>query len=153
MKFLYFAAYIAGAGLLIGSLTGGSLLRGTIDGLSEKTLEKAGFRKEYVESVDVRIDDLIYKSRQIELQIERIKNFFSSDKIDESKYTREQNNMMKKAVYEPFIRAVNYAYRILFGAAGVLFIFLGMIFQLVESSLSLRRRIRRLEEIAGISMR
>ena len=149
MKFVYFAAYAGGALLLLAALTGGGLFRGTVDNLSEKTLDKAGFKREYVESVDTRIDNLIYKSKQIELQIERIKNFFSREKIDESEYAHEQNNMIKKAVYDPFVSAVTFGYRILFAAAGVLLIFLGMIFQLAESSLALRRRVRRLEEIVG----
>ena len=122
-------------------------MRPTIDSLSEKTIEKAGFRKEYVESADNRIDDLIYKSKQIELQIEKIKNFFSSDKIDETKYARENNEMIKRAVYDPFVKAVNYVYRMMFGFAGLIFLCFGIVFQIADSSMTLRRRVKRLEEI------
>ena len=147
MKFVYAVAYVVGGLMLLTALLGGGLMRPTIDSLSEKTIEKAGFKKEYVESADNRIDDLIYKSKQIELQIEKIRNFFSSDKIDESKYAREQNDMIKRAVYDPFVVAVNYLYRLMFGFAGMLFLCFGVVFQIADSSLTLRRRVRRLEEI------
>lgn len=124
-------------------------MRPTIDSLSEKTIEKAGFRKEYVESADKRIDDLIYKSKQIELQIEKIKNFFSSDKIDETKFARENNDMIKRAVYDPFVKAVNYVYRMMFGFAGLIFLCFGIVFQIADSSMTLRRRVKRLEEIVA----
>ena len=147
MKLVYTAAYILSGFLFLTALLGGGLMRPTIDSLSEKTIEKAGFRKEYVESADNRIDDLIYKSKQIELQIEKIKNFFSSDKIDETKYARENNEMIKRAVYDPFVKAVNYVYRMMFGFAGLIFLCFGIVFQIADSSMTLRRRVKRLEEI------
>jgi hypothetical protein len=147
MKFVYAAAYILSGLLFLTALLGGGLMRPTIDSLSEKTIEKAGFRKEYVESADSRIDDLIYKSKQIELQIEKIKNFFSSDKIDETKYARENSEMIKRAVYDPFVKAVNYVYRMMFGFAGLIFLCFGIVFQIADSSMTLRRRVKRLEEI------
>lgn len=147
MKFVYAAAYILSGLLFLTALLGGGLMRPTIDSLSEKTIEKAGFRKEYVESADNRIDDLIYKSKQIELQIEKIKNFFSSDKIDETKYARENSEMIKRAVYDPFVKAVNYVYRMMFGFAGLIFLCFGIVFQIADSSMTLRRRVKRLEEI------
>ena len=147
MKFVYTAAYILSGLLFLTALLGGGLMRPTIDSLSEKTIEKAGFRKEYVESADNRIDDLIYKSKQIELQIEKIKNFFSSDKIDETKFARENNDMIKRAVYDPFVKAVNYVYRMMFGFAGLIFLCFGIVFQIADSSMTLRRRVKRLEEI------
>jgi hypothetical protein len=147
MKFVYAAAYILSGLLFLTALLGGGLMRPTIDSLSETTIEKAGFRKEYVESADSRIDDLIYKSKQIELQIEKIKNFFSSDKIDETKYARENSEMIKRAVYDPFVKAVNYVYRMMFGFAGLIFLCFGIVFQIADSSMTLRRRVRRLEEI------
>ncbi|MBK9228201.1 MAG: hypothetical protein IPL67_14420 [Ignavibacteria bacterium] len=149
MKFVYTAAYILSGLLFLTALLGGGLMRPTIDSLSEKTIEKAGFRKEYVESADNRIDDLIYKSKQIELQIEKIKNFFSSDKIDETKFARENNDMIKRAVYDPFVKAVNYVYRMMFGFAGLIFLCFGIVFQIADSSMTLRRRVKRLEEIVA----
>ncbi|MGB3018018.1 MAG: hypothetical protein WBC65_09435 [Ignavibacteria bacterium] len=149
MKFVYTAAYVLSGLLFLTALLGGGLMRPTIDSLSEKTIEKAGFRKEYVESADNRIDDLIYKSKQIELQIEKIKNFFSSDKIDETKFARENNDMIKRAVYDPFVKAVNYVYRMMFGFAGLIFLCFGIVFQIADSSMTLRRRVKRLEEIVA----
>ena len=151
MKFAFAAAYIISGLMFLTALLGGGLMRPAVDALSEKTIEKAGFRKEYVVSADNRIDDLIYKSKQIELQIEKIRNFFSSEKIDESKYAREQNYMIERAVYDPFVKAVNYLYRVMFGFAELMFLCFGIAFQAVNSSLNLRKRVRRLEEIVAAS--
>lgn len=147
MKFAFAAAYIISGLMFLTALLGGGLMRPAVDSLSEKTIEKTGFRKEYVVSADNRIDDLIYKSKQIELQIEKIRNFFSSEKIDESKYAREQNFMIERAVYDPFVKAVNYHYRVMFGFAGLVFLCFGIAFQAINSSMNLRKRVRRLEEI------
>ncbi|HRI83855.1 MAG TPA: hypothetical protein PK536_00255, partial [Ignavibacteria bacterium] len=82
MKNTYIALYVLSFLIFIFTLSGGSLTRPVFESLSEKTIEKTGFKKSYVQSFDSRIDDMIFKSKQIELQIEKIKNFFSSDKID-----------------------------------------------------------------------
>ena len=81
MRFAFTAAYIVSGLMFLTALLGGGLMRPAVDSLSEKTIEKAGFRKEYVVSADNRIDDLIYKSKQIELQIEKIRNFFWRNKF------------------------------------------------------------------------
>jgi hypothetical protein len=153
MKFVSITAYIISGLLFLAAMLGGGVMRPAIDSLSEKTIEKAGFKKEYVISADNRIDDLIYKSKQIELQIEKIKNFFSSDKIDESRYAREQNYMIQRAVYDPFVKTVNYLYRVMFSFAGFMFLCFGIVFHVIDSSLTLRKRVKRLEEIIAANYR
>lgn len=152
MKFLYTVAYFAGGLLIAIAILGGNVMYPMINSLSEVFIERAGFKKDYVTAVDNRIDDLLYKSKQIELQIERIKNFFSSENIDESKYKKEQNNMLKRAVYDPFVLAMNYVIRTMVAFAGFLMLFAGAVVHLVDSSRTLRRRVRRLEEkVAALS--
>ena len=109
-------------------------------------IEKTGFRKAYVQSVDNKIDDLIYKSKQIELQIDKIRNFFSTDKIDETKYGREESRMLENAVYTPVLNMFILMYRISFGILSIMILCFAVIFQLIYKSLDLRKRVRRLEE-------
>ena len=57
--------------------------------------------------------------------------------------------MIKRAVYDPFVKAVNYVYRMMFGFAGLIFLCFGIVFQIADSSMTLRRRVKRLEEIVA----
>lgn len=147
MKLVYTAAYILSGFLFLTALLGGGLMRPTIDSLSEKTIEKAGFRKEYVESADNRIDDLIYKSKQIELQIEKIKKFFSSEKVDENLYKKEKSALLERTFYDPLILLFNYVFRLGFVFLSFLFLFSAGIFHLAYRSSDLRNRVRYLESI------
>lgn len=146
MKFLYTGFYLLSIGVFILALLGGNISRPLFESISEKTIEKTGFRKAYVQSVDNKIDDLIYKSKQIELQIDKIKNFFSSDKIDESKYAKEESRMLENAVYTPVLNMFILMYRISFGILAIIILCFAVIFQLIYRSLDLRKRVRRLEE-------
>lgn len=146
MKILYTGFYLLSLTVFILSLLGGNISRPLFESLSEKTIEKTGFRKAYVQSVDNKIDDLIYKSRQIELQIDKIRNFFSTDKIDESKYEKEESRMLENAVYAPVLNMFILMYRISFGILSIMILCFAVIFQLIYKSLDLRKRVRRLEE-------
>ncbi|MBS1517779.1 MAG: hypothetical protein JSS91_06800 [Bacteroidetes bacterium] len=146
MKLIYTGLYIVSLVILLVSLTGGGVSRSLFESLSEKTIEKTGFQKSYVQSVDNKIDDLIYKSKQIELQIEKIKKFFSSDKIDESRYSREESKMLENAVYTPLVNMFILVYRIFFGVISLMVLCFAVIFHLIYRSLDLRRRVVRLEE-------
>ena len=132
--------------IFVVTLFGGNISRPLFESLSEKTIEKTGFRKAYVQSVDNKIDDLIYKSKQIELQIDKIRNFFSTDKIDETKYGREESRMLENAVYTPVLNMFILMYRISFGILSIMILCFAVIFQLIYKSLDLRKRVRRLEE-------
>ncbi|MEO6694196.1 MAG: hypothetical protein ABIO41_03230, partial [Ignavibacteria bacterium] len=76
MKITYMILYFLSGILFLMALLGSSVTKPMFDSISEKTIELSGFRKSYLQSVDNRIDELIYKSKQIELQIEKLKNFF-----------------------------------------------------------------------------
>jgi hypothetical protein len=129
------------------ALLGSSFFKPMFDSMSEKTLEVSGLKKSYFESVDDKIDELVYKSKQIELQIERIKKFFSSDKIDESKYQKEKSEMLEKSFYNPLVTMFNYLYRIGFVFIALIILCFAVIFHLGHRSSSLRKRVKRLEEI------
>ncbi|MEZ4688817.1 MAG: hypothetical protein R3A12_01000 [Ignavibacteria bacterium] len=105
------------------------------------------FDKSYLESADNQIDELIYKSKQIELQIEKIKKFFSSDKVDENLYKKEKNLILERTFYDPLIMLFNYFFRISFVFIAVIFFMGGMVFHLGYRSMDLRRRVKRLESL------
>lgn len=129
------------------ALLGNSASKPLFNKLSEKTLALSGFDKSYLESADNQIDELIYKSKQIELQIEKIKKFFSSDKVDENLYKKEKGMLLERTFYDPLIMMFNYFYRICFLFIAVIFFMGAMVFHLGYRSLDLRRRVRRLESL------
>ncbi|MBK9331377.1 MAG: hypothetical protein IPM96_02980 [Ignavibacteria bacterium] len=145
MKNMYIAFYVLSLLIFIFTLLGGSLTRPVFESLSEKTIEKTGFKKSYVQSFDNRIDELIFKSKQIELQIEKIKNFFSSDKIDESKYSKEESKMLENSVYIPLQNMFIMIYRFLTVILSVFILFTAVIIQLFSRGFELRKRVSRLE--------
>ena len=147
MKIIYIFLYSLSGLMFLTALFGSSLTEPVFKTVSERTLETAGFKKSYFQSADDKIDDLVYKSKQIELQIEKIKNFFSSDKIDESKYSREKTYMLEKTFYNPMIGMFNAVFRIGLIFLSFLMLAFAVIFHLAYRSLELRKRVRKLEEI------
>ena len=149
MKTIYIFLYILSGTLFLMALLGSSLSKPIFDSISERTIELSGFKKSYLQTVDDKIDDLVYKSKQIELQIEKLKNFFSSEKIDESKYQREDSNMLERSFYDPLIIMFNYIYRTGFIFISLIILCFAVIFHLAYRSFDLRKRVRRLEEIVA----
>ena len=147
MKITYIALYCISGIIFLTALLGGSLTKPMFDSISGKTLELSGFKKSYLVSVDDRIDELIYKSKQIELQIEKIKKFFSSEKVDENLYKKENSRMLEKTFYDPLILMFDYIYRTGFVFLSLLFLAFALVFHLSYRSFDLRKRVRRLEEI------
>lgn len=152
MKNTYIALYIISAFIFLISLLGGTLTRPIFESVSQRTMETAGFKKSYLETVDNQIDELIYKSKQIELQIEKLKRIFSSDKVDESRYQKEKNTMLERTFYSPLIGLFSFAYRVIFFFIAVIVLLFGIICHIIYRSMELRRRVRRLEEmmLAGV---
>lgn len=147
MKITYILLYCLSGVLFFSALLGNSVTKPAFDSISEKTLEFSGFKKSYVQSVDDKIDELVYKSKQLELQIEKIKNFFSSEKVDESKYQMKENDMLETAFYNPLIMTFNYIYRIGLIFISMIVLSFAVIFHIGYRSFELRKRVRRLEEI------
>lgn len=147
MKTTYTVLYFLSGIIFFTALFGSSLFKPMFDSMAEKTLEVSGLKKSYFESVDDKIDELVYKSKQIELQIEKIKKFFSAEKIDESKYQKEKSEMLEKSFFNPLVMMLNYLYRIGFVFTALIILCFAVIFQLAYRSSSLRKRVKRLEEI------
>lgn len=147
MKIAYIILYSVSGLIFLTAFLGNSLTRPVFDSLSEKTLELSGFRKSYIESVDDKLDELVYKSKQIELQIEKIKKFFSSEKVDENLYKKEKSALLEKTFYDPLIILFNYVFRIGFLFLSLFFLFFALIIHLAYRSGDLRKRVRHLERI------
>lgn len=147
MKIAYIILYSLSALLFLTAMLGSSLTKDLFTSYSEKTLEYSGLKKNSIQSIDGKIDDLVYKSKQIELKIEKLKNLFSPEKIDESKYQRENSAMLQKNIYDPLVSMLNKVFRfsMLFGSVMVLFF--AIIIHLIYRGMELRKRVTKLEAI------
>jgi hypothetical protein len=147
MKNLYIFSYILSAMVFIIVIFGGSVSEPLFSNISAKTLTAAGVDKSSIDSADSKIDNMIYSVKRFERKIEKVKKFFSEDKVDESKYKKKKNKILLKTIYNPLIEILNYIYRFGFLLTSCLFLLVGMIFNLVYRNLELRRRVKRLEEV------
>ncbi len=147
MEITYKIFYFLSGIVFLISVLGSTLFKPMFDSISESTMEFSGMKKSYFQSADDKIDDLIYKSKQIEFQIEKLKKFFSNDKVDESKYQKENSRMVEKTFYAPLISMLGYVYRIGFFFLSLIILLFAIIFHLVYKSMRLRSRVRKLEEI------
>lgn len=145
MKNLYQVLYgVAGLMLLI-VLLGGSLTKPVFNNFSTRTMETAGIRKASIDSLDGRIDDMLYTVKKVQLQIEKIKNIFSSEQVDESKFQRTKSEVFAKNVYNPVNELLITFYRIGYFFISIIILLAAVIFQLIYRSGDLRRRVEKLE--------
>lgn len=147
MKIAYNVFYIFALALVFIALMGGSMTKPIFTSISEETLEFAGIKRAYIESADDKIDEVFYSAKKVELQIEKLKNLFSQDKIDESKYQKEKNYFIYGTFYMPLIEMFNYVYRIFFIVAAAFFFLFGVLSHIIYKNMDLRRRVRELERI------
>lgn len=147
MKITYIILYAVSIILFLIAMLGSSLTKNIFTSYSEKTLEYSGLRKNSIQSIDNKIDDLVYKSKQIELKIEKIKNLFSSEEIDESKYQRENSALIQRSVYDPLVNLVNNIFRASLVFVSVIVLLFAVIVHIIYRSIDLRKRIRKLEAI------
>lgn len=145
MKNLYQILYGVSGLLFLVVILGGSLTKPVFNNYSVKTLESAGVKKASMDSIDSRIDDMLYNVKKVQLQIEKIKNIFSSDQIDESKYQRTKSEVVAKNIYNPLNELVIVFYRIGFFFTSIILLLTAVIIQLVYRSKDLRRRVENLE--------
>jgi hypothetical protein len=145
MKNLYQILYGVAGLLLILVILGGSVTKPVFNNYSVKTLESAGVKRASMDSIDSRIDDMLYNVKKVQLQIEKIKNIFSSDQIDESKYQRTKSEVFVKNIYSPLNELLIVFYRIGFFFLSIIFLLTAVIFQLIYRSSVLRRRVEKLE--------
>ena len=133
--------------LLLVVMLGGSLTKPVFDNYSVKTLETAGVKKAAMDSIDNRIDEMLFSVKKVQLQIEKIRNIFSSDQIDESKYQRTKSEVFVKNIYNPLIELLILFYRTGFFFISVIMLLIAVIFHLTYRSIDLRRRIETLEKL------
>lgn len=145
MKNLYQILYGVAGLLLLLVVLGGSVTKPVFNNYSVKTLESAGVKRTSMDSIDSRIDDMLYNVKKVQLQIEKIKNIFSSDQIDESKYQRTKSEVFVKNIYNPLNELVIVFYRIGFFFISIILLLTAVIFQLIYRSRDLRRRVEKLE--------
>ena len=145
MKNLYQLLYGVAALLLLTVILGGSLTKPVFNNYSVRTLETAGVKKASMDSIDSRIDDMLFSVKKVQLQIEKIKNIFSSDEIDESKYQRTKSEVFVKNIYNPLNELLIVFYRIGFFFVSIIILLTAVIFQLIYRSRDLRRRVEKLE--------
>ena len=145
MKNLYQILYGIAGLLLLLVILGGSVTKPVFNNYSVKTLESAGVKRASMDSIDSRIDDMLYNVKKVQLQIEKIKNIFSSDQIDESKYQRTKSEVFVKNIYNPLNKLLIVFYRIGFFFISIIFLLTAVIFQLIYRSRDLRRRVEKLE--------
>jgi hypothetical protein len=147
MKIMYNIFYALSIITVFLALTGGSLSSGLFTSISEATLEYSGVQKAKIESADDKIDDIMHSAKKVELQIEKLKNLFSQDNIDESKYQKTKNYFITNTFYNPLVELFNYIYRVFFLFGGIFFFMFGVVAHLIIRSMDLRRRVRELEFI------
>jgi len=145
MKNLYQILYGVAGLLFLTVILGGSLTKPVFNNYSVKTLESAGVKKASMDSIDSRIDDMLFNVKKVQLQIEKIKNIFSSDQIDESKYQRTKSEVFVKNIYNPLNELVIVFYRIGFFFISIILLLTAVIIQLIYRSKDLRRRVENLE--------
>jgi len=145
MKNLYQLLYGVAALLLLTVILGGSLTKPVFNNYSVRTLETAGVKKASMDSIDSKIDDMLFSVKKVQLQIEKIKNIFSSDEIDESKYQRTKSEVFVKNIYNPMNELLIVFYRIGFFFVSIIILLSAVIFQLIYRSRDLRRRVEKLE--------
>ena len=147
MKNFYQILYGVSGLLLMIVILGGSITKPVFSNYSVRTLETAGVKKASMDSIDSRIDDMLYNVKKVQLQIEKIKNIFSSDQIDESKYQKTKSEVFVKNIYNPLNELLIVFYRIGFFFISLILFLTAVIFQLVYRSVELRRRIEKLETL------
>ena len=150
MKNFYQILYGVAGLLFLLVILGGSLTKPVFNNYSVRTLESAGVKKASMDSIDSRIDDMLFNVKKVQLQIEKIKNIFSSDQIDESKYQRTKSEVFVKNIYNPLNELIIVFYRIAFFFISIILLLTAVIIQLIYRSKDLRSRVEKLEtEIAA----
>lgn len=147
MKNLYQILYGVSGLLLILVLLGGTVTKPVFNNYSVKTLETAGVKKSAIDSIDSRIDDMLYGVKKVQLQIEKIKNIFSDKEIDENRYQRVKNEVFVKNIYNPVNELVIVFYRIGFFFLSIIILLTAVIIHLSYRSIDLRKRLEKLESV------
>ncbi len=107
--------------------------------------EKYIVKRSSIDSIDAKIDNSLYLVKQLELKIEKLKTFFSSDKPDESNYRRTENHIVRTSVYDTISSVFRIIFIMIFYFIGIFLLLTGVIFKLMTRNASLKKRIENLE--------
>ena len=80
------------------------------------------------------------------MQVDKIKNIFSSDNIDESKYSKEKHEIFQKNIYNPLLEVLIFIYRGIFMIISFMTFLFAVIFHLRRNTISMKKRLKNLEE-------
>ncbi len=145
MKNLYQVLYGVAGLLFLIVILGGTVTKPIFNNFSTRTIETAGVKKVSLDSIDSKVDDMLFGLKKIQLQIDKLKNIFSDKEIDESKYQRVKNEVFTRNIYNPINELAIVFYRIGFFFISIIFLLTVVIFQLIYRSQDLRRRVEKLE--------
>ncbi len=145
MKNAYQIIYGTSILVFLLAILGGSVTKPVFHSFSHRTLETAGVKRSSIDSLDSRIDEMVYTVARVQLQIEKLRNLFSDKETDESKYQKQKNEVFSKNIYNPVTELLIIFYRILFFCIGVFMFLTGVIIQLIYRGTELRYRVTALE--------
>jgi hypothetical protein len=134
-------------------ILGGTITKPIFNSFSVRTMETAGVKKASFDSLDSRIDEMLFTVNKVQLQIEKFKNLFSEKEIDESKYQKQKNELFSRTFYAPVNEMLIYFYRIFFFSVSVFLLLIGVIVHLIFRGTELRNRVSALErrlELDGV---
>src|SRR4030095_490396 len=149
MKNTYQFLYIASGLVFILVLLGGSVTRPVFNSFSSRSLQSIGIQRYAVDSLDNKIDEMLYTVNKVTYQVERLKNFFSAEKTDEQIVKKEKNEMLLRNIYNPINQVLITVYRMSFLIISIILLFAAVITQLIYRGINLRRRVEFLEQRIG----
>lgn len=150
MKDFHKALYIFSIVLFLTVILGGTLTKPVFKSIAERNLDRTMIRKSSIDSLDDRIDETLYKVTKIQLQIDKIKNIFSSDEIDESKYQKEKHLVFQNNIYNPLLEVLIFFYRGILLVISLFTLMSAVILHMKNNTNSIRNKLKNLEEKIAI---
>ena len=146
MNEIHKALYILSCILFLSAVLGGTLMKPVFRGIAERNLDRTVLRRSSIDSLDDKVDETFYKVTKIQMQVDKIKNIFSSDNLDESKYQKEKHEIFQKNIYNPLLEILIFVYRAIFFTASILIFMSGVIMHMRSRNNRVRYKLKRLEE-------
>lgn len=125
------------------SLFGRSRTNSFLGSTAEKTLEKTGFSKRSIDTLDNKIDESIYTLDTYAYQISKIRNFFSDEELTPPKKIKHE--YIAGSLYYPVLSTVIFTLRIILFGASLVFLLTAIIFHLLYKLSSINTRLKILE--------
>ncbi|CAN5595321.1 hypothetical protein BH10BAC5_BH10BAC5_28060 [soil metagenome] len=146
MKTTYKLFIYSGCLFLFFALFSGSLGKFIFTGLADNAADKYILKRSVVDSMDAKIDNALYIIKQIELKVEKLKTFFSSEKPDETKFQKTENHILRSSIFDTISYMFRIIFIVVFYITGFFLLLTGLVVKLVDRNVSLRKRIESLEK-------